>query len=78
MASAADEEFLAPVAYAITLLVTFMLTKATIAYAVNRASGNISTTVYRRLLAICGMIMIGFSLYYAIEAYGLLQEVGVL
>ena len=55
-----------------------MLTKPTIAYAVNRASGNISTTVYRRLLAICGMIMIGFSLYYAIEAYGLLQEVGVL
>ena len=78
MASAADEEILAPVAYAITFLVTIMLTKATIAYAVNRASGNISTTVYRRLLAICGMIMIGFSLYYAIEAYGLLQEVGVL
>lgn len=78
MASAADEEILAPVAYAITFLVTIMLTKATIAYAVNRASGNISTTVYRRLLAICGMIMIGFSLYYAIEAYGLLQEVGIL
>ena len=78
MASAADEEILAPVAYAITFLVTIMLTKATIAYAVNRASGNISTTIYRRLLAICGMIMIGFSLYYAIEAYGLLQEVGVL
>ena len=78
MASAADEEILAPVAYAITFLVSIMLTKATIAYAVNRASGNISTTVYRRLLAICGMIMIGFSLYYAIEAYGLLQEVGVL
>ena len=78
MASAADEEILAPVAYAITFLVTIMLTKATIAYAVNRASGNISTSVYRRLLAICGMIMIGFSLYYAIEAYGLLQEVGIL
>ena len=78
MASAADEEILAPVAYAITFLVSIMLTKATIAYAVNRASGNISTTVYRRLLAICGMIMIGFSLYYAIEAYGLLQEVGIL
>ena len=78
MASAADEEILAPVAYAITFLVTIMLTKATIAYAVKRASGNISTTVYRRLLAICGMIMIGFSLYYAIEAYGLLQEVGIL
>ena len=78
MASAADEEILAPIAYAITVLVTIMLTKATIAYAIHRASGNISATVYRRLLAICGLVMIGFSLYYAIEAYGLLQETGIL
>ena len=78
MASAADEEILAPIAYAITFLVTIMLTKATIAYAIHRASGNISATVYRRLLAICGIVMIGFSLYYAIQAYGLLQEIGIL
>ena len=78
MASAADEEILAPIAYAITFLVTIMLTKATIAYAIHRASGNISATVYRRLLAICGIVMIGFSLYYAIQAHGLLQEIGIL
>ena len=78
MASAADEEILAPIAYAITFLVTIMLTKATIAYAIHRASGNISATVYRRLLAICGIVMIGFSLYYAMQAYGLLQETGIL
>ena len=78
MASAADEEILAPIAYAITFLVTIMLTKATIAYAIHRASGNISATVYRRLLAICGIVMIGFSLYYAIQAYSLLQEIGIL
>ncbi len=78
MASAADEEILAPIAYAITFLVTIMLTKAAIAYAIHRASGNISATVYRRLLAICGIVMIGFSLYYAIQAYGLLQEIGIL
>ena len=78
MASAADEEILAPIAYAITFLVTIMLTKATIAYAIHRASGNISAIVYRRLLAICGLVMIGFSLYYAMEAYGLLQETGIL
>ena len=78
MASAADEEILAPVAYAITFLVTIMLTKAAIAYAIHRASGNISAIVYRRLLAICGLVMIGFSLYYAMEAYGLLQETGIL
>ena len=78
MASAADEEILAPIAYAITFLVTIMLTKATIAYAIHRASGNISATVYRRLLAICGIVMIGFSLYYAIQGYGLLQEIGIL
>ena len=78
MASAADEEILAPIAYAITFLVTIMLTKAAIAYAIHRASGNISATVYRRLLAICGIVMIGFSLYYAIQAYSLLQEIGIL
>lgn len=78
MASAADEEILAPIAYAITFLVTIMLTKATIAYAIHRASGNISATVYRRLLAICGLVMIGFSLYYAMEGYGLLQEIGII
>jgi len=78
MASAADEEILAPIAYAITFLVTIMLTKATIAYVIHRASGNISATVYRRLLAICGIVMIGFSLYYAMQAYGLLQETGIL
>jgi len=78
MASAADEEILAPIAYAITFLVTIMLTKATIAYAIHRASGNISATVYRRLLAVCGIVMIGFSLYYAMQAYGLLQETGIL
>jgi threonine/homoserine/homoserine lactone efflux protein len=75
MASAADEEILAPIAYAITFLVTIMLTKAAIAYAIHRASGNISATVYRRLLAICGIIMIGFSLYYASEAYSLYLKI---
>ena len=78
MASAADEEILAPIAYAISFLVTIILTKVVIAYAIHRASGSISTTVYRRLLAICGLVMIGFSLYYAMEAYGLLQEIGIL
>ena len=78
MASAADEEILAPIAYAITFLVTIMLTKAAIAYAIHRASDNISATVYRRLLSICGLVMIGFSIYYATQAYTLLQELGVL
>jgi len=78
MASVADEEILAPIAYAITFLVTIMLTKATIAYAIHRASGNISATVYRRLLSICGLVMIGFSIYYTTQAYALLQELGAL
>ena len=78
MASAADEEILAPIAYVITFLVTIMLTKAAIAYAIHRASGNISATVYRRLLSICGLVMMGFSIYYATQAYTLLQELGVL
>ena len=75
MAKHADEEILAPVAYAITFLVTIMLTKATIAYFIHRASGKISPNAYRRLLALCGIVMIGFSLYYATEAYTLFQEI---
>ncbi len=75
MASAADKEILAPIAYAVTFLVTITLTKATIAYAIHRASGQFSSIVYRRLLAICGVVMIGFSLYYVSEAYILLQEI---
>ena len=71
MASAIDETILAPIAYAVTFLVTIMLTKAAIAYAVHRAGGSISPVSYRVLLAACGVVMLCFSASYAWDAYNM-------
>ena len=64
MASVVQEEWLAPVAYALSFLLMLMLTKAVVAYAVHKASNGISETVYKRLLAGCGVVMLGFSAFY--------------
>ena len=72
MASAVQEEWLAPVAYALSFLLTLMLTKAVVAYAVHKASNGISETVYKRLLAGCGVVMLGFSAFYVRSAWLLL------
>ena len=71
MASAIEETIIAPIAYAVTFLVTIMLTKAAIAYAVHRAGGRISPVAYRRLLAFCGVAMLLFSASYAWDAYNM-------
>ena len=71
MASAIQETIIAPIAYAVTFLVTIMLTKAAIAYAVHRAGGSISPVAYRRLLAFCGVAMLLFSVSYAWDAYNM-------
>ena len=73
MASVVDEELLAPVAYAVSFLVSIILTKATIAYLIHRASEGISATTYRRLLAGCGAVMLGFSAFYLRAAVRLLS-----
>ena len=73
MASVVDEELLAPVAYAVSFLVSIILTKATIAYLIHRASEGISATTYRRLLAGCGAVMLGFSAFYLRAAVRLLN-----
>lgn len=72
MASAVQEEWLAPVAYALSFLLTLMLTKAAVAYAIHKASSGISETVYKRLLAGCGVVMLGFSAFYVRSAWLLL------
>jgi len=74
MASVVEEELLAPVAYAVSFLVTLMLTKVGVAYAIHRASGDLSVTAYKRLLAGCGTVMLGFSVFYAFDAYHLLMQ----
>lgn len=72
MAGVVEEEILAPVAYALSFLFSIIVTKAAIAYIIYRASEGISTTTYRRLLAGCGVVMFGFSAYYAYSASMLL------
>ncbi len=72
MASVVQEEWLAPVAYALSFLLTLMLTKAVVAYMVHKASNGISETVYKRLLAGCGVVMLGFSAFYVRAAWQLL------
>ena len=71
MASAVQQEFLAPIAYAGTFLITIMLTKAMIAYAFHRASGQISPTTYRGMLALCGVAMLCFSAKFVWDGYNM-------
>lgn len=71
MASVVEEEWLAPVAYALSFLITLVFTKAGVAYAVHRASDGISETTYKFLLGGCGAVMLGFSVFYAVKAYAL-------
>ena len=71
MASAVRQEILAPIAYAVTFLITIMLTKAAIAFAFHRASGKISPTAYRGTLSLCGIAMLCFSAKFVWDAYNM-------
>tara|TARA_B100000029_G_scaffold326582_2_gene319042 strand:- start:43 stop:678 length:636 start_codon:yes stop_codon:yes gene_type:complete len=74
MASAADTEPIAPVAYALTFLVTIMLVKAAIAVAFNRARGQFSERGYKAALGVCGVLMLGFAAGYSYQAYALFTQ----
>ena len=71
MASAALEEPLAPIAYAVTFLVTIILTKVAIAILFDRMRGGFSEKGYRACLAVCGVVMLGFAAGFAYQAVGL-------
>ena len=71
MASAVQEEWLAPVAYALSFLLTLMLTKAVVAYAVHKASNGISETSQAPACG-CGVVMLGFSAFYVRSAWQIL------
>lgn len=75
MASVAEKEPIAPIAYALTFLLTIMLVKAAIAYAFDRARGQFSERGYKAALGVCGVLMIGFAAGYAYQAYTLLGQV---
>ena len=49
-----------------------MVTKAVVADAVHKASYGFSETVYKRLLAGCGVVMLAFSAFYVRSAWLLL------
>ncbi len=74
MASAADEEPLAPVAYALTFLVSIIVVKSLIALAFDRTRGNLSHSTYKGVLSLCGLAMIAFAAGFIFQAYDLYSE----
>lgn len=73
MASVADEEPLAPVAYAVTFLVSIIIVKSIIALAFDRSRGNLSRRSYSIMLSLCGVAMIFFAIGFTYQAYDLYQ-----
>ena len=75
MASAADEEPIAPVAYALSFLLTIIIVKMTIALIFDRTRGTLSPRAYRIALGICGLGMIGFASGFVYQAYELYPQI---
>lgn len=68
MASVAEKEPIAPVAYAISFLISIILVKTTIAYFFDKTRGNISIKTYKLFLNICGVTMIVFAFGFINQA----------
>ena len=75
MASAAEQEPLAPILYAICFLITIILVKASIAWLFVGGGTWLSPRKYRIAMVICGLAMLGFAASFAYQAYGLYPEV---
>ena len=75
MASAAEQEPVAPVIYAIAFLLTIILVKASIAWIFVGGGTWLSPRKYRIVMAICGLAMIAFAVTFAYQAYDLYPEV---
>ena len=75
MASVASEEPIAPVAYAISFLLSVILVKVVIAYFFDRTRGSLSKRAYRYALSFCGIGMLAFSAGFAYQAYELAPQV---
>ena len=75
MASAAVEEPLAPLAYALAFLFTLVMAKVTIAWLFDRSRGQLSARGYRIALGACGIAMLGFAAGFAYQAYLLYPQV---
>ena len=75
MASAAEQEPLAPILYAICFLITIILVKASIAWLFVGGGTWLSPGKYRIAMVICGLAMLGFAASFAYQAYGLYPEI---
>ena len=75
MASASEQEPVAPVIYAIAFLLTIILVKASIAWIFVGGGTWLSPRRYRIAMVICGLAMLGFAVSFAFQAYGLYPEV---
>ena len=74
MATAADKEPIAPVAYALSFLISIVLVKITIAYSFSKAKGNISSKNYQLALRICRVAMLLFAISFVYRAFELWQN----
>ena len=74
MATAADKEPIAPVAYALSFLISIVLVKITIAYSFSKGKGNISPKNYQLALRICGVAMLLFAISFVYRAFELWQN----
>ncbi len=61
MASVAEDEPLAPIAYALSFLISIILVKTFIAYIFDKTRGNISAKSYKTALSLCGVAMLIFA-----------------
>ena len=75
MASAAEQEPLAAILYAICFLITIILVKASIAWLFGGGGTWLSPRKYRIAMAICGLGMLGFAVSFAYQAYELYPDV---
>ena len=75
MASAAEQEPVAPVIYAIAFLLTIILVKAAIAWIFVGGGTWLSPRKYRFAMVICGLAMLAFAASFAFQAYDLYPEV---
>ena len=75
MASAAEQEPLAPILYAVCFLITIILVKASVAWLFVGGGTWLSPRKYRFAMAICGLAMLGFAASFSYQAYELYPEV---
>ena len=71
MATAFEEDPLAPLFYAISFLISIIFVKIGIAYLFEISRGQLSVKSYKFTLGMCGIAMIIFSIGFSIQAYNI-------